>query len=70
MDALKVIPLSKIKIGKKSIKFEKQQLKLYKKLVKKHPKNEYYKRTQLELARQLEEDKDLLKAESCHKPHS
>jgi len=62
MEALKIMQFSNTKIGENSIKFEKQQLRLYTNLVNKHPENEYYKRTRLELARQLEEDEELLKA--------
>jgi len=64
MKTYKIIKLSKAKLGKKSIKFEKDQLLLYTNLVKRYPENEYYKRTQLELARQLEQDEELLKVKS------
>jgi len=62
MKSLKTIPFSEIRIGEGSIKFAKRQLKLYTDLANENPDNEFYKRTKLELARQLEEDEELLKA--------
>ena len=62
MKSLKLIPFSEMTIGEGSINFERQQLVLYTELAKENPENGFYKRTQLELARQLEEDEKLLKA--------
>ena len=42
MKAFKIIKLSKAKLGRKSIKFENDQLLLYTNLVKNILKNEYY----------------------------
>ena len=67
MKALKTMQFSEMKIGEESIKFEERQLRLYTDLAEKYPENEMYKRTQLELARQLEDDKELL-ATSGTKP--
>ena len=55
---------SDTKLGEGTIKFEKQQLEIYTSLVKEHPENAYYKRIQLELTRQLEEDEKQLKTAS------
>jgi len=68
MVSLKTIPFSEIKLGKGSIKFEKRQVKLYTNLVKKKPKNKFYKKTLLELSKQLEEDEKLLKKLVAKKP--
>ena len=61
MKSLKLIPFSEMTLGKGSINFEQRQLILYTELVKENPENGFYKRTQLELARQLEEDEKLLR---------
>jgi hypothetical protein len=62
MKSLETIKFSEMTLGEGSINFEKRQLALYTELVKENPKNGFFKRTQLELARQLEEDEELLKA--------
>jgi len=64
MKEQKPMRFSDIKLGERTIEFEKQQLKIYTNLVKEHPENDYYKRTQLELAGQLKEDKKRLKTAS------
>jgi len=61
---------SDTKLGERTIKYERQQLEIYTNLVKEHPENDYYKRTQLELAGQLEEDEKRLKAASETKSQS
>ena len=48
-----VILFSDMKLGEGTIKFERQQLEIYTSLAKEHPENDYYKKTQLELARSL-----------------
>jgi len=67
MVSFKTIPLSKIKLGKGSIKFEKRQIIFYRNLVKKNPNNKYYQVTLLELERQLENDERHLAKHSTKK---
>jgi len=62
MKSLKFIPFSEMTLGRGSINFEQRQLNLYTELVKENPTNEFLKRTKLELTRQLEEDEELLRA--------
>jgi hypothetical protein len=55
METLKTMLFSEMKLGEASIKFEKQQLGFYADLVKRHPENEAYKKTQARLTKLLED---------------
>ena len=64
MKESKQMRISDTRLGEGTISFEKKQLEIYTCLVKEHPENNYYKRIQLELSRQLEEDEKKLRETS------
>jgi len=64
MEMRKTMLFSEMKLGVASIEFEKQQLGFYADLVKRHPENEAYKKTQERLAELLKKHEKQLAADS------
>jgi hypothetical protein len=62
METFKTMLFSEMKLGEASIKFEKKQLGFYTDLVKRHPDNESFKKTQLQLVKLVEDHEEQLKA--------
>jgi len=62
MESQKKIRFSEMQLGADSIKFEKKQLGLYTNLVERHPENEFFKKSQSQLIKLIEDHEKQLEA--------